>query len=355
MARVTKTPIGHHRDPTTQHPNRPQHNYAGQAAAQAHATYGPQIHGVRQDLHGQVRSLNSEGAALQNSLTLARRNIRHSGLQGDDLALALKELAYRSADVGAGTQLQIQTARQDAHGEVQNLLQSQGAAQQSLLAEMQKAAQARQQELIDDTRNRRNDIKDAITLEELKKRLGLGSYADDGSGSHHGLTATQRRAIHEERDTAGFYAKTAFDALKESGKVPEDPNEWDDATWNALVGGVHQQKGVESADDAARAVSNIRDHFGGGGVQGFDPADAGGGGGGDMDFLKALFTLARGAAPLAGALVAPGLMQPQSQGPQSLTPPGSTANTGPQLQRNPGESEAEFRRRYQAALQGYGR
>src|SRR4051794_23493377 len=116
MARVTKTPIGHRHDPTTQ----PHPNYAGQAAAQAHAAYGPQISGVRQDLHGQVRSLNSMDTALQGSLTLARRNLRHAGLQGDDLALALKELAYRSADVGAGTQLQIQTARQDAHGQVQD-------------------------------------------------------------------------------------------------------------------------------------------------------------------------------------------------------------------------------------------
>jgi hypothetical protein len=285
MARVTKTPVGHQRP-----------NYAQQAAQQAHATYAPQISGVRQNLHGEVRSLNSMDAALQGTLQLARRKLRHAGLEGDDLAMALKELAYRSVDVGAGTQLQIQTARQDAHGQVQDLLSSQGAAQQSLLSELQQAARQRQQELQDDVRDRRLDLQGAIRLEELKKRLGLGDYANDGGGAH-GLTQTQRSAIREERDTAGFYAKQAFDALKGSGKVSEDPREWDEATWNALVGGVHQQKGVNSADDAARAVSNIRDHFGGGGVAGFEPQSAPTGGATMEDFLKVLGVLARGAVP----------------------------------------------------------
>lgn len=280
MPRVTKTPVR-------------RRNFAQQAAQQAQATYGPQISGVRQDLHGQVGSLNSMDHALQGSLQIARRNLRHSGLQSDDLSMALRELALRSADVTAGTQLQIQTARQDAQGQIQDLVAQRGATQSSVLSELQQAAQERQQDLADDARSRRLDIRDSIKLESLKKSLGLGDYADDGGAG--GISDSDR----DSRKAAAFYAKQAFDALRGTGQVDEDPRQWDDATWDAIVGGVHKQKSVGTPEDAARAVHAIRAHFGGGDVSGY--TDGGGEGGrgeaGWDELLKALGVLARGTVP----------------------------------------------------------
>ena len=278
MARVTKTnPRRRRGGPSLR----------GQANQQAAAEYQPQVRGVRRETRGQVRSLRTQEDALQDTLSIARRELRHAGLEGDDLRMGLRELAYRSADVGAGTALQVNTLRQDAQGQVQDLLASQGQAQSSILGELQGARQERQQELADAQRERTQGLQDAIRLEQAFKKLGLGQYyAEKGSG---GLTPTQRRDAEQSSEAARYYAKEAFDALRESGKVPEDPREWDESIWDALTGGVHKQKGVDNVEDASQATSAIRDHFGG-----------------DENILGALGTLAKGTIlPLATATAGP--------------------------------------------------
>lgn len=280
-------------------PRRP--NLRQTASSQAAAEYDPQIQGVRRSTRQQVRSVRSSGPALEASLDRAGQQLRHSNLDPRDLAIALRELAYRNADVGSSVALQTQQIQDQGQGELTDLLAARGSAERSILGQLQQAqaehAQERRDAAQDDTRSFKMDILKEMALQ----KLGLGQYADDGGD---GLTPTQERARKEEHDNAAFFAKQYFQASKggvtdEDGKVliPPNPKGWDDTTWNALVEKVAAQEGVDSVEAAQRAVGAIRDHV----QPGHDATSS--------DLLRTLGSV----AATAGAAVAPKPLQPIAQ------------------------------------------
>ena len=274
----------------------PRANLRKTAASQARAEFNPQIQSTRRGIRGQVRSIQSSGPALEASLQRTSQQLRHAGLSPRDQAIALRELALRTADVGASTALQTQQVRQEGHGEIVDLQKGRALAESATLAELQQAAAQHAQEVQDAENADARGIKMEILKEEALKGLGLGSYADDGEG---GLSDTQRGEIKDSRNNAGFFAKQYFTAAKdgitdEKGEVliPPDPKSWDDAIWDGFVSKVAAMKGVDSVEDAQRAVSAIRDHVN----PSASPSEA----------LGALGTVASAAAPaLAPAPLAP--------------------------------------------------
>lgn len=279
----------------------PRPNLRRTAASQAHAEYDPQISGVRRNTRSQVRSVQSAGPAMEASLQRTGRQLEHANLDPRDLAIALRELAYRTTDVGASTALQTQQIREQGRGELTDLLAARGASEQSILGQLQQAQAEHAQERRDAAQDAARGVKMDILKEIALQKLGLGQYADDGGG---GMTPTQRREAHEEHDNAAFFAKQYFQASKDgvtdkdgNQLIPPNPKHWDDTTWNALVEKVAGQEGVDSVEAAQRAVGAIRAHV----QPGYD-STAG-------DLLKSL----AGLATTAGVAVAPKPLQPIAQ------------------------------------------
>lgn len=272
-------------------------NLRRMAAETARAEYQPQIRGVRRETGAQVRSINTMTPALTASLEHSSDALRHAGLSPRDLAIAETELAHRIGDVGAGAALQTRQVQQEGHGQIVDLLQSQGQAQKATLGTLLNEAAQRQQDIADEKRSEARDFRSDIRMEETLKRLGLGSYAEEGNG---GLTPTQQRAATEDHHAAAHYAKEYVRAAKggladeDSGEeiLPAGPHNWNDDQWNLFVDKV-ASKGVD-VTVAQDAVQDIRDHF-------QRPA-----GNSPMDALK---TVASVAAPA----LAPTSLQPIAQ------------------------------------------
>lgn len=250
MARVTRT----------QRRRRGGGGLRRQAASQASAEYGPQKRGVRREVRGQVRSARSMEGSLQDSLRIARREARRAGMKPDDLTSTLKDLALQSADAGAAAELAIGETRRSGSEEIRDLLAGQGQSERSILGELQAAQTARRQELADENRGRENDFLDKIRLEQALKKLGLGSYAEDGQDGK--LTPTQKRGLKQERGNARFRAKQLLDAARTDPDGPgENPREWDEDVWRGLTGAVMEGEGIGDVTQAERAVEQLRLHF----------------------------------------------------------------------------------------------
>lgn len=233
------------------------------AAATAKAEYQPQIRAVHREARGQLKSLRSLTPALQASLQLSAKQLRHAGLSHSDLAIAEAELAHRTADVGAGTYLQEQQVRQDAHGQLVDLRQGEGQAASSNLATLLHEAAEHKQKVADEIAAERRGVHTHIAQVLQEKHLGLGDYG------HGGLTPTQQRAHHQSRHNAAFwahqYVSLAKGGLKDekTGEeiIPAGPKGWDDKVWGYFVQKVSGKKGVDSVTDAEHAVEAIRNHF----------------------------------------------------------------------------------------------
>lgn len=271
------------------------------AHATAKAEYGPQRSRVRRETHNQVHSLRTEEPALLASINLARQQLRHSGLSSHDLAIAESELAHRSADVGAGTALQVGQVRQDAHTQLVDLAESQGQAEGGYVAALQKEARKHQQDVADHQREEVERFKNGLLKKEAEVKLGLASGAGAG-----GLSPTQERAHSQSQHNAAFYAKQYFQASKGGVKdktgtevIPAGPHNWDDTVWSSLAEKVAKQKGVGSVTDAQHAVQAIRDHV--------QPAAAAGAGLPQQSPLQALLNAA------LSPVVAPKTLQPIEQ------------------------------------------
>lgn len=232
------------------------------AAATARAEYQPQIQAVRRETHGQIKSLKSLTPALEASLQLSAKQLRHAGLKPGDLAIAEAELAHRTADVGASTFLQEEQARQAAHATIVNLLQSQGQAQHSDLLTLLHEAATHRQKVQDEINAEHRGLHTAIAKEQLEKTLGIGPNAG-------GLSPTQLRAHHQSKHNAAFWAHQYVSLAKGGLKnektgeqiIPPGPHTWDDKVWGYFVQKVAGKKGVNSVTDAERAVEAIRNHF----------------------------------------------------------------------------------------------
>jgi hypothetical protein len=274
------------------------------AATQARAEYQPQIRGVKRSTRSQVKSIRSEAPALEASLSRSGEQLRHANLSSKDLAIALAELAHRTADVGASTALQVQQAREQGHGELVDLQQAEGQAQRSALAGLQQAQAEHHQDVRDEERSDVRNFKLDLLRAQAEKQLGLGSYSTSPKEAaeienlkhHSGMTPTQQRAAAADHANAAFYAKSLFKAAK-SGEiegVDPDPHNWNDELWSHLVENVKKRAGVD-IPVAERAVQAIRDHVGGGSTS--------------ASLLQALGTVAASAAPL----VAPAPLRPIAQ------------------------------------------
>jgi hypothetical protein len=231
--------------------------YRGQRRAAQSA-----VAGARDDMQDQVASLNTMQDALLGSLRGARQQVRGLGLQGDDRQAALRELAMRMPDVVAGTQMQIQQAREEgqesilaARQGVQDVAAAQATATQERLADLQKMRMENRAGAIDDRRDLKNSL-----LKDV-----FGELLEGGSD---GLTPTQRRNAGQSRDAAAGRAKLIFQQARESDneKLQGDPQEWDDAVWRTLTGMVADADDVDSWGDAEWAISRIRQN-----VQGPEP------------------------------------------------------------------------------------
>lgn len=283
-------------------PRRPNLNHV--AATQANAEYQPQIAGVRRSTRSQVKSIRSEGPALEASLGRSAEQLRHAGLSPKDLAIALSELAHRTADVGASTALQINQAREAGHGEIVDLHQAEGQAQRSALAQLQQAQAEHAQSIQDEEASDTRQFKLDLLKSEAEKQLGLGTYdvspkeaAEIAALKHHGgLTPTQHRAQQADHSNAAFYAKQLFKAAK-SGEiegVDPDPHKWSDEIWEHMIGSVQKRASVD-VPVAERAVQAVRAHVGGDSTAG--------------SLLDALGNVASVAAPA----LAPKSLQPVAQ------------------------------------------
>lgn len=243
------------------------------AAQQAHAEYDPQIRGVRRETGSQVRSIRSMAPALEASLEHSADALRHAGLSPRDQAIALKELAHRVADAGASTALQTSQVQQDAHGQIVDLLQGRGQAQNAALSALQQSQAEHQQSIADDRRGNVENFKLDIAKAQALQALGLTS--DSSSG---GLTPTQERDHAQSKHNAAFYAHQLISASRDGVKdpktgeqvIPPNPANWDDSIWNQLTEKIAGEKGVNSVTDAQRAVQAVRDHF----QSDADPLDA---------------------------------------------------------------------------------
>ena len=260
----------------------PRANLRKTAASQARSEYQPQIRGVKRETHSQVRSIESSGPALEASLQTSARQLRHAGLAPKDLAIALREIANRTADVGASTALQAQQARQEGHGQIVDLLAAEGQAQRAALTALQTKAAEHAQDIHDEIAGEQRGLHMDILKEQAEKKLGLGSYYK------HGLTPSEERSAHSDHSNASFYAKQYFQAARSGAidGVDPDPKKWTPETWNHLIEQVKKDASVD-IPTAERAVSAIRDHVQGPGA------------------LDILGTIARAAAPVAAAAAPP--------------------------------------------------
>lgn len=276
------------------------------AASQAHAEYAPQKAAVRRSVGSQVRSIRSEQPALEHSLSRSAEQLRHANLSPRDLAIALSEVAHRTADVGASTALQVQQAMQQGHGELVDLNQAEGQAQRAALAELQNKEAERVQGIHDEEAAEQRKFKMDLLEEQAKKRLGLGDYSVspkekaeiENLTQHGGLTPTQQHAAEADHANAAFYAKSLFKAAK-SGEiegVDPDPRKWTPETWSHMIENVKKRAGVD-IPVAERAVGAIRDHA----DPGWNATSA--------SLLDSLATV----AGTAGAALAPRPLQPIAQ------------------------------------------
>lgn len=243
--------------PAARRNRRRRRRYENIGQRQAGVEYNPQIAQTRRDTRGQVGSLRSMGGALQGSLTAAERGVRRAGLMSDDRQMALRELALRRADVGAGTQLQISEARREGQGQIGDLITARSQAASGIASDLLQQDRDQAQERRDDTRDRTLDLKFDLIGEVLAEKLGLG-----GEGEGGGLTPYQRQGNRRRDENARFFAKAGFQRLKE--RTGQDPGEWDDEIWTGLIGKVAEQEGVE-ATDAQTAVQRLRERTTGGG------------------------------------------------------------------------------------------
>jgi hypothetical protein len=235
-----------------------------QAQSQARAEYGPQKAQVRRSVRGQTRSLRSEQPALEEGIARAEQQLRHSGLTGRDLTIALGELARRNVDVASETALGISQVHRTGHEELTDLSQAQGAASRSALASLQQAALEHRQKVADEIAAEQRGTATDLRTAEAEKKLGLGDYFHA-----NGLTPTQQRDAKQSHDNAAFYALKLIQAAKggvkdeKTGKyvIPPHPHNWTDETWSQLIEQVAAKKGVNDVHDAARAVGAIRAHY----------------------------------------------------------------------------------------------
>jgi hypothetical protein len=287
--------------------------YRGQRRAAQSA-----VAGARDDMQDQVASLNTMQDALLGSLRGARQQVRGLGLQGDDRQAALRELAMRMPDVVAGTQMQIQQAREEgqesilaARQGVQDVAAAQATATQERLADLQKMRMENRAGAIDDQRDLRNSLLKDVFGELLE---------DGGAGGADPERAESRKAASQ---TAIMKFRGAKDTPELIEAFGEDPKEWNDAAWAAMTDSVAKAEGVDQAD-AIWAVERIRrnvqgdndnarsvtDQLRGGQLPGFGPqtapqrrpapqpqqappAQGGGGGGGNMQQLLQLLAQAQ--------------------------------------------------------------
>lgn len=239
------------------------------AHSQARAEYLPQKTTVRNTTANAVHSLRTMQPALEQSISTARDQLRHSGLRPHDLQIALSELARRNVDVGSSTALQVGQTQREGEQSLVSLSQAQGAAQSSALASLQKAAIEHAQSVHDEIAGEHRGLATALQKKELEKQLGL--LSSQNSSSSTGLTPTQQRAADQEHHNAAFYAKQLISQSKAGVKdpktgevtypVPPHPALWDDTIWNAFTEKVAGKEGVSNISTAEKAVQAVRDHY----------------------------------------------------------------------------------------------
>lgn len=240
-------------------------NLRRSAAETARAEYQPQIRGVRREAAQQTHSLESTAPALQASLQLSGRQLRHAGLSARDLAIAEAELAHRTADAGASTALQIGQVNQEAHGQIVDLQTAQGQAQSAALTTLLHEAAEHRQKVQDEIAAEGRGLNTDIAKAELERKLGLGTYhvspTERAQLHNGGLTPTQQREAGADHSNAAFYAKQYFDAAKagQIDGVDADPKSWAPETWTHLIEAVKKNASVD-VPVAEKAVEAIREH-----------------------------------------------------------------------------------------------
>ena len=269
-----------------------------------------EIRGVRQDTAATVRSLNSMGQALDDSLDQARRNARSIGLSGDDLKMMLRELAMRETDVAAGTQLQIQQARrsgledlQAARAGLTDVADAEAAARLDLLGQMRAQRAERREQVADRRADVAGDIRGFI-LDQLGES-GVPGLAggSSGGGGGAGMTPTQKRDKAASRENAQHWALEVFRQSKEDPEGPSGgPAEWSDSDWDALTSAVLKQEGVSDVADARWAVSRIRENVTGEQLQDAGPMGQNPGYHGDLEVPGAKVETPIGAPPPTGPM-----------------------------------------------------
>lgn len=231
-----------------------------QAAAQAQAEYGPQadairrqIQGTRRDERRGRRSARSMGAALQDAIDSAMRDVRHNpNILGHDESTALASLAASRLSAAAGANFLERSVHADAADQrselrsaLVDLSAQQGAAESSALAQLIADKKARQQEQADAMQQHKWDVRAARQSDARQARTA----AEIADATARGGTPSQQHTDEAKLQSAQAAAKT----LVTQNGIPSTAEDW-----AALEQLVATAPGVGNAGAAATVIDDLK-------------------------------------------------------------------------------------------------
>lgn len=187
-----------------------------------------QIQATRHDTKAQVRSLGSEGRAVQSAIGKARHDfLTIPGLKGRDQRIALEQLAAMRGSTAAGIASAQAEARQTGRESITQLRQTMPHPDvASTLAD-----------LIAQRTANRHDVKMAKLGSRLDLKSALATAAAQAKADRKtgGLTPNERRGIRQDKSSALSLARSALGdylkAARKAGKTLPDPGNWSDKRW----------------------------------------------------------------------------------------------------------------------------
>lgn len=226
------------------------------AAAQAAAAAAPQRHAVRRQIHAarrdrrsSTRSLRSMDAALQDSITTARREVhRQPGLTTEDRATALASLSAARVSATAGTNFATQQVRQETAGQIADLHQT----EQDITAEQGTATAAALADLVAAAKDRAATKSEAVAGRHFDARQNALDRAATLKAAK-GPTPAEAKAHRQDFKTAMAVAENAYQIAAAQGTEPSD-----EAGWQKFLEVVSSHKGVNDYKAAQDAVDKVR-------------------------------------------------------------------------------------------------
>jgi hypothetical protein len=201
-----------------------------------------EIQGTRRDQHAELRSARSMGQALQDVISVARREVRGNKLLNpEDKATALAQLSASRISAQAGAAFHTQEVNRDYAGQrtdlragLQDLAAQQGATAQSALSELLTAAKEAKATSQENVAQRHFDARQGALDRQADLDVADAKATTDATESHQNAEATLKGVLGK-----GNY-------------LPQSA-----ADWAAIEGLVNKGAGV-TAPSAAKTVHRAR-------------------------------------------------------------------------------------------------